>query len=486
MKFMFYPPQAIHELGKRENQEDAIYPKKGVATDRDRLFILCDGMGGHEKGEVASNTICRAMAKYLDKNASADEVVSEDILLAALEYAYQQLDAIDDGAAKKMGTTLCLLLFHRGGLTTMHIGDSRIYHIRPSEHILLYQSKDHSLVYDLYQAGEISFDEMRTSPQKNIITRAIQPGKENRVRPSIVHISDIRPGDYFYICSDGMLEQMNNEEICDLFSDKGSDEKKKQQLIAETADNKDNHSAYFIHIKNVIYEESDDNLLNDEQTSTDNALNIKPHIDEAEADVVTVVSSAINNVPRTVRQNKSTNNKKSHRGWLALLVSLCVVVLLVIGEVVIKPFGRNDKPLKENFDKGNNGNKLENSENNKPQETIIRTEIKTETNKQESKHSAQGAQKNAAKGKANQQQATSVQFKVSTSPSKKSTQTGNNAATTNATGTKSGTKQDDGSEAEKAKALKEVQEKFKQHQKGDINKDQNKDVKNNQDNGSNV
>lgn len=295
MRFTLYQPQAIHELGKRDNQEDAIYPKIGEATDRDRLFILCDGMGGHEKGEVASNTISKALAEYLDKNASADEVVDDNVLLAALEYAYKQLDAKDDGAAKKMGTTLCLLLFHRGGLTAMHIGDSRIYHIRPSEHRLLYQSKDHSLVYDLYQAGEITYDEMRTSPQKNIITRAIQPGEENRVRPSIVHITDIKPGDYFYICSDGMLEQMENNELCNLFSANTSDDKKRQQLIAATTDNKDNNSAYFMHINNVVKEEEDDKLLNNEQTSSDNALNIMPKktsvvsVNDGHDDVVEVV-----------------------------------------------------------------------------------------------------------------------------------------------------------------------------------------------------
>ena len=94
------------------------------------------------------------------------------MLYAALDAAYQKLDRADDMASKKMGTTLCLILFHRGGLTAMHIGDSRIYPLRPSARKLIYQSKDHSLVYDLYQAGEITYEEIATSPQKNIITRA--------------------------------------------------------------------------------------------------------------------------------------------------------------------------------------------------------------------------------------------------------------------------------------------------------------------------
>lgn len=349
MKYTLYPPQAIYELGQRQNQEDAIFPKIGEATDRDRLFILCDGMGGHEKGEVASNTASQSMAQYLDYHASADAFITDDVLLAALEYAYQQLDAKDDGAAKKMGTTLCLLLFHRGGLTAMHIGDSRIYHIRPSEHRIVYQSKDHSLVYDLYQAGEISYEEMRTLPQKNIITRAIQPGEDNRVSPAIVHIADIQDGDYFYICSDGMLEQMENEELCNLLSAQSSDEKKRQQLIAATSDNNDNHSAYLIHIKNVIREQGDENLLDDEQITHDNAINLKPMVetpeDVAEEDVKIVAmppSDAVAARPFSPAKNNIRDRKK------LVIVLICGVVLLAIATFAVKSiFSSKEKPMTE-------------------------------------------------------------------------------------------------------------------------------------------
>lgn len=349
MRITLYPPQAIYELGQRQNQEDAIFPKIGKATDKDRLFILCDGMGGYEKGEVASNTISQALATYLDKNASADAVINDEMLLDALEYAYQQLDAKDDGAAKKMGTTLCMLLIHSGGVTAMHIGDSRIYHIRPSEHRIIYQSKDHSLVYDLYQAGEISYDEMRTSSQKNIITRAIQPGEDNRVRPSIVHITDIQNGDNFYICSDGMLEQMSNEELCDMVSAKGSDEKKRQQLIAATADNKDNHSAYLIHINNVVIEPNDDKLLDDEQTSPDNAVNLKPRV--VEEDEVSIVSTEQQDVTQVNKSPKANvNGIKKHRIFIAA-VGIFALVVVVIAAVFIKPPINKDSTEQSNADK---------------------------------------------------------------------------------------------------------------------------------------
>ena len=326
MKIEIYQPQAIWELGQRDNQEDSISPAFGKATDDDRLFILCDGMGGHEHGEVASRTVCKAMSNAilsLDKQSFTD-----DDLLDALQVVYRQLDSLDNSHLKKMGTTLCLLYFHKGGLTAAHIGDSRIYHIRPKENRIIYQSRDHSLVYDLYQAGEISYDEMRTSTQKNIITRAIQPGEENRVRPAIVHITDIQPGDYFYICSDGMLEQMSNEELCHLLTSDGSDEKKRMQLVAATSDNKDNHSAYLIHIKKVEHESGDSLLLEDEQTSKDNALNIRP---QSQSDDVSIVS-------RPTPKPQAEVRKSPKRGYaLYVLLAVCIILVGGLGYKMLRP-----------------------------------------------------------------------------------------------------------------------------------------------------
>ena len=262
MKITIHQPLYIFEIGQRANQEDSLYPAGEKATSEDRLFVLCDGMGGHEHGEVASQTVCKALGNWFSDNMAPSQPLTDNQLLAALEYAYNALDTKDNGGIKKMGTTLTLLYIHARGITAAHIGDSRIYHIRPQSSspsgrlggAILYQSRDHSLVFDLFQSGEISHEEMATFPQKNIITRAMQPGEENRMRPDIVHITDVQPGDYFYMCSDGMLEQMTNEELVALLSSDISDEEKRSQLIKATANNKDNHSAWLIHIKDVIYQ----------------------------------------------------------------------------------------------------------------------------------------------------------------------------------------------------------------------------------------
>ena len=363
MKFEIFQPLAIHELGQRANQEDNIYPQLGRATVADRLFLVCDGMGGHERGEVASSIVCQAIPQYFQQaGISPDKGLSDDDLRNAIEYAFQQLDRADDGAMKKMGTTLTLLYMHRAGITCAHIGDSRIYHIRPisSPKIgeagrglngegLLFQSRDHSLVYDLYQAGEITFDEMRTSPQKNIITRAMQPGEDNRVRADIVHITNVLPGDYFYLCTDGMLEEMENDELVDVLSSNQTDEAKRQQLIEATKNNHDNHSAYLIHVKEVMQEVGDESNLDDEGTSRFNACNIHPQLIPTDDEDVSIVEEYPEKkvVPPPIPQQKPIAKAKLFEKNKKLLSLVLLVLLLIIAFIGYGAFKSEKKAAKE-------------------------------------------------------------------------------------------------------------------------------------------
>lgn len=297
MKIEIYPPLSIHEIGQRDNQEDAL------AQWDNRLFILCDGMGGHEKGEVASQTVCQSLVTWFKDHVNPEEAFSDDQLLTALEYAYQQLDKYADGSTRQMGTTLTLIYFHSQGVTAMHMGDSRIYHIRTSEG-LKYQSRDHSLAFDLFQAGEITYEEMLNYPQKNIVTRAMTPGEDNRMRPDIIHITDIHPYDYFYMCSDGMLESMSNQELVKLLSSDYTDEDNRQQLTIATLNNQDNHSAWIIRVKDVIRDYCDHPLVNEETSSRFNAINILPGQEEGTSDVTVVGNLNTNMFQRIERTIK--------------------------------------------------------------------------------------------------------------------------------------------------------------------------------------
>lgn len=273
MKIEIYPPLSIHEVGQRSNQEDSLWPRSDGEARGEHLFVVCDGMGGHEHGEVASRTVSQALGQWFKHHADPKEELTDDQLREAIEYAYAELDRHDSESAKKMGTTLTLLYIHARGITAAHIGDSRIYHLRPEEG-LKYLSRDHSVAFELMQSGEISYEEYLRYSQKNIITRVMMPGEDNRSRPDIVHITDVEAGDYFYLCSDGMVEQMSDEELMNIFAADATDEEKRDNLVRVTSGNSDNHSAWIVHIRSVEYEEGDDIGDNEEVNSRCNALNV--------------------------------------------------------------------------------------------------------------------------------------------------------------------------------------------------------------------
>ena len=246
----------LQELGQRANQEDSLFPALGQSTTDCRLFVLCDGMGGHEKGEVASATVCEQISRTILSQWHAGEPLSDDLFRQALAAAYDALDAKDDGAERKMGTTMTFLCLHANGATVAHIGDSRVYQLRPatkhSPARIVFHTRDHSLVNDLVKIGEITEEEALHHPQKNVITRAMQPCQEQRARADIAHLTDIKPGDYFYMCSDGMLEQSTDENILNIITKPNStDEEKLEMLRSVTEENKDNHTAHLIHIDKV-------------------------------------------------------------------------------------------------------------------------------------------------------------------------------------------------------------------------------------------
>ena len=252
MKFEL-TPYNLQELGQRQNQEDSLFPGIGQQTTQDRLFILCDGMGGHEKGEVASSTVCETMSKTILSRWNPSEPLSDELLQQAIEDAYDALDAKDNGSEKKMGTTMTFLCFHANGVTVAHIGDSRVYQLRPAKDELpayiVFQTRDHSLVNDLIKIGDITEEEAKHHPQKNVITRAMQPCQERRAKADIKHLTDVQDGDYFYMCSDGMLEETSDENLIYIICKKDvPDEQKVEMLRSVTKDNKDNHTAHLIHI----------------------------------------------------------------------------------------------------------------------------------------------------------------------------------------------------------------------------------------------
>jgi protein phosphatase len=248
-------PYSLNEIGGRSNNEDSVFPEKGKANENNPFFLVCDGIGGHQNGEVASNSICQSFGKFLKPFDPND--FNEAVFQQALKNAYAELDAKDNipGEGKKMGTTLTFLYLNDKAAFMAHIGDSRIYHIRKEGGTasIVYKSPDHSLVNDLLRANIITPEEAEHHPKKNVITRAIQPHQEQRSKAEIHQTSDVKAGDYFFLCSDGILEQINDDRLCAIIAkDSGDREKITEIRYACQGHSKDNFSAYLIPVDEGI------------------------------------------------------------------------------------------------------------------------------------------------------------------------------------------------------------------------------------------
>ena len=273
MKIKIREPKWFTEIGKKDNQEDFLWPDPKSVSVANRVFIMCDGMGGMDSGELASATAATALGEYISSHLPEDEAYTPDMFREALSHAYDELDKVDTGALRKMGTTMTCVVLHKGGVLAAHIGDSRIYHVRPSlsdedgRTGIVYQSSDHSLVNDLLRAGEITEEEAENFPQKNIITRAMQPNLERRYKADIYNLDDVQGGDYLFLCCDGVLENLTNDMLGAVLSEESfEDDDARIAAIKEQCDERtrDNYTCWLIPIDKVTREATDHSTAEDE------------------------------------------------------------------------------------------------------------------------------------------------------------------------------------------------------------------------------
>ncbi len=179
-----------------------------LVSESDRVICAAaDGMGGHRKGEVASRTVLEIFRKMYE------EIEGKGQIAHVLGPAKESLNHIaeTESGSFGLGTTLSGVLILRGMATVFNCGDSRVYRQRGGQ--LRRITKDHSLVQRLVDEGLITEDEMRTNPQKNIITSAVV----GDLRPDIPVFSAeemaIDKDDRFFICTDGVWESMSHAEM---------------------------------------------------------------------------------------------------------------------------------------------------------------------------------------------------------------------------------------------------------------------------------
>lgn len=187
---------------KRRRNEDAYV----VAPP---LFVVADGMGGAQAGEVAARLATAAFHEYHE----ADELEAEQRVAAIIQEANRRIfeRARSDTEVSGMGTTVTAALVEGSRIVIGHVGDSRAYRLREGR--LEQLTNDHSLVADLVRGGRISPEEAEIHPQRSVITRALGTDREVDVDSVAV---EAEPGDVYLLCSDGLTTMVTDEEILDV------------------------------------------------------------------------------------------------------------------------------------------------------------------------------------------------------------------------------------------------------------------------------
>lgn len=201
---------------RRELNEDKFLMVEAEVPDDGPcgLYVVADGMGGHERGELASQLTIDAIGRHFGQHPPApDYAPFEEWLKAAAMSANQAVLARQEDRTKekKMGSTLVMALVARGQAHIANVGDSRAYLIRGDgiEQI----SVDHSLVERLIQIGQITREEARTHKQRNVIYNTI--GDKPDFEVGLYHV-DLQPGDRLLLCSDGLSGMVADEQILDI------------------------------------------------------------------------------------------------------------------------------------------------------------------------------------------------------------------------------------------------------------------------------
>ncbi len=252
MKIEIKQPLSLNGIGKRKNQEDSIFPpttliQSSLWKNYTDLFVVCDGVGGQNKGEKASELACGTFFS----NISANKVSTQTSIMQAFEKTQNAFDEYiaKNPESKGMATTLVAVHIHEKGLTVVHCGDSRFYHIRNGK--ILWQTEDHTVINELIKAGVMTEEEAKDS-KRNKISRAIQGNNVKKTKPDIHFIKDIQKDDYLLLCSDGVSGSITDTELCDILSAEDTLLEKMQTInVLCEANSADNYSAYLIQIDDV-------------------------------------------------------------------------------------------------------------------------------------------------------------------------------------------------------------------------------------------
>jgi serine/threonine protein phosphatase PrpC len=206
MSAHFFETSARSAIGLvRQGNEDS-----GLVSSQ--LIAVADGMGGHAAGEVASRIAIEVLQSLVPAliSADVDEDSVEDLLMHSLHSIDSEISVVTDEEIEKrgMGTTLTALLIRDKHISLLHVGDSRCYRLRGNT--LEQLSNDHTVIQELLDQGAISQAEAAEHPQRSMLTQALRG--DGDVTP-VLQMYEIKKGDRFLLCSDGLSGVLTEKEI---------------------------------------------------------------------------------------------------------------------------------------------------------------------------------------------------------------------------------------------------------------------------------
>lgn len=226
----------------RSKNQDYLFTTDQKIGPLSNLFLVADGMGGHNAGEYASEYAVRAVVEAI-RNSTIQEPIAalEQAITSANQRVYDEAQA--DPEKKGMGTTIVAATFLDGHLYIANVGDSRLYVATNQD--LRQITRDHSLVEELVREGNLPESEAKVHPRKNMITRAV--GAEEKVRTDFFDV-EIRKGDQILLCTDGLTNMVPNEYMADIVFTTESIEEKAKKLVnmAEENGGRDNITVILI------------------------------------------------------------------------------------------------------------------------------------------------------------------------------------------------------------------------------------------------
>ena len=228
---------------KRSMNQDYLYCSKNPVGSFQNLFIVADGMGGHKAGEEASKLCVESMTALIENSKSITPVsILEEAVSGANTAVYNESRL--NSAYEGMGTTMVGCTIAGDTLYVANIGDSRLYIIRDE---IKQITSDHSLVEEMVKNGNITEKEARLHPQKNIITRAL--GIDEKVHADYFEVK-LNPSDYILLCSDGLSNMVEDEDIEYIVRHSDSLESAVELLVKEANRNggKDNITVILVSI----------------------------------------------------------------------------------------------------------------------------------------------------------------------------------------------------------------------------------------------